>query len=106
MVLSIDFRDSVSFLPTIQATGLLTLALTGLTPAECASLVWTYGSECWSPPPWCQRASSCPESRPSPERSRQAVDAVPRSHLRRELVRSAPASWRPVPYPDRCGRNR
>jgi len=35
--LSIDFRDSVSFLLTIQATGPLTLALAGLTPAEYTS---------------------------------------------------------------------
>src|SRR5262245_10832881 len=39
---SIDFRDSVSFLLTIQATGLLTLALTGLTPVEYTGLYWTY----------------------------------------------------------------
>ena len=37
MALSIDFRDSVSFLLTIQATGPLTLALAGLTPAEYTS---------------------------------------------------------------------
>ena len=42
MALSIDFRDSVSFLLTIQATGLLTLTLTGLTPVEYTSLYWTY----------------------------------------------------------------
>jgi putative transposase len=42
MALSIDFPDSVSFLLTIQATGLLTLALTGLTPVEYTSLYWTY----------------------------------------------------------------
>jgi putative transposase len=42
MVSSIDFRDSVSFLLTIQATGLLTLALTGLTPVEYTGLYWTY----------------------------------------------------------------
>ncbi len=34
MALSIDFPDSVSFLLTIQATGPLTFALAGLTPAE------------------------------------------------------------------------
>ena len=32
------FRYSVSFLPAIQATGLLILTLAGLTPAEHASL--------------------------------------------------------------------
>ena len=37
MALSIDFRDSVSFLLTIQATGPLTFALAGLTPAEYTS---------------------------------------------------------------------
>src|ERR1700694_5401365 len=41
MALSIDSRDSVSFLLTIQATGPLTLALAGLTPAEYSSLDWT-----------------------------------------------------------------
>jgi len=40
--LSIDFPDSVSFLLTIQATGPLTFALAGLTPAEYTSLDWTY----------------------------------------------------------------
>jgi hypothetical protein len=38
MALSIDFQDLVSFLLTIQATGPLTLALAGLTPAEYTSL--------------------------------------------------------------------
>jgi hypothetical protein len=61
MALSIDFQDSVSFLLTIQATGLLTLALTGLTPAEYTSFYWTYGNVCWSPPPLCRRASCGPE---------------------------------------------
>jgi hypothetical protein len=42
MALSIDFPDSVSFLLTIQATGLLTFALAGLTPADYPSLDWTY----------------------------------------------------------------
>src|ERR1700680_5058634 len=42
MALSIDFRDSVSFLPTIQATRPLTFALAGLPPAEYTSLRWTY----------------------------------------------------------------
>src|SRR4030081_2920730 len=38
MALPIDFQDLVSFLLTIQATGPLTLALAGLTPAEYTSL--------------------------------------------------------------------
>jgi hypothetical protein len=38
MALSIDSQDLVSFLLTIQATGPLTLALAGLTPAEYTSL--------------------------------------------------------------------
>ena len=42
MALSIGFRDSVSFLLTIQATGLLTLALVGLPPTEYASFRWTH----------------------------------------------------------------
>src|SRR3954451_6963178 len=42
MALSIDFQDLVSFLLTIQATGPLTLALAGLTPAEYPALRWTY----------------------------------------------------------------
>jgi len=42
MALSIDFPDSVSFLLTIQATGLLIVSLAGLTPAEYTSLRWTY----------------------------------------------------------------
>jgi len=39
---SIGFRDSVSFLLTIQATGFLTIALVGLLPTEYASLRWTH----------------------------------------------------------------
>jgi hypothetical protein len=42
MALSIGFRDSVSFLLTIQATGLLTVTLVGLSPTEYASLRWTH----------------------------------------------------------------
>ena len=40
--LSIDFISFVSFTNAIQATGLLTLTLMGLTPTEHASLTWTY----------------------------------------------------------------
>jgi YD repeat-containing protein len=36
-------QDSVSFLPTIEVTGLLTLAPAGLTPADYTGLSWTYG---------------------------------------------------------------
>jgi hypothetical protein len=42
MALSIDYQDSVSLLLTIQATGSLTFSVAGLTPAEYASLRWTY----------------------------------------------------------------
>ena len=42
MASSIGFQDSVSFLLTIQATGLLTVALVGLPPTEYASLRWTH----------------------------------------------------------------
>ena len=42
VTLSIDFRDLVTLLPAIQATGLLTFTLTGLSPAEHTSLIWTY----------------------------------------------------------------
>src|SRR5688500_8089581 len=41
MALSIGSRDSVSFLLTIQATGLLTVTLMGLPPTAYASPVWT-----------------------------------------------------------------
>ena len=40
--LSIGFRNLVSLLPAIQATGLLILAPAGLSPAEQASLCWTH----------------------------------------------------------------
>ena len=40
--MSIGFRNSVSLLPAIQATGLLILAPAGLSPAEQASLGWTH----------------------------------------------------------------
>ena len=43
MALSIGFRNSVSFLPAIQATGFLTLTPVGLFPTEHASLCWTRG---------------------------------------------------------------
>src|ERR1039457_4507144 len=42
MVLSIGFRNSVSFLSAIQATGFLTLTPMGLPPTEHASLRWTH----------------------------------------------------------------
>src|SRR5215831_5573135 len=42
MASSIGSRDSVSFLLTIQATGLLTFTLVGLPPTEYASLRWTH----------------------------------------------------------------
>ena len=42
VTLLIDFRDLVTLLPAIQATGFLALTLTGLTPAEHTSLSWTY----------------------------------------------------------------
>jgi len=42
MTLSIDFSDSVTLITAIQATGLLAFTLTGLTPAEHTSLIWTY----------------------------------------------------------------
>src|ERR1035441_7041921 len=42
MALSIGFRNSVSFLSAIQATGLLTFAPVGLPPTEHASLRWTH----------------------------------------------------------------
>src|SRR5579864_3552832 len=42
MALSIGFRDSVSILLTIQATGVLTFTLVGLPPTEYASLRWTH----------------------------------------------------------------
>ncbi len=40
--LSIDFISFVSSANAIQATGLLTLTVVGLTPTEHASLTWTY----------------------------------------------------------------
>jgi hypothetical protein len=42
VTLLIDFRDLVTLLSAIQATGLLAFTLTGLTPAEYTSLSWTY----------------------------------------------------------------
>ena len=42
MTLLIDFRDLVTLLSAIQATGLLAFTLTGLPPAEHTSLIWTY----------------------------------------------------------------
>ena len=42
MASSIGFRNSVTFLSAIQATGLLTLTPVGLPPTEHASLYWTH----------------------------------------------------------------
>ena len=42
VTLLIDFRDLVTLLPAIQATGLLAFTLTGLSPAEHTSLSWTH----------------------------------------------------------------
>ncbi len=42
MALSIGFVRFVSSTNAIQATGLLTVALVGLTPTEHASLLWTH----------------------------------------------------------------
>ena len=46
---SIGFRNSVSLLPAIQATGPLTFAPAGLSPAEHASLRWTHNCTCGFP---------------------------------------------------------
>jgi hypothetical protein len=46
MLLSMGFRASVSFLPAIRATRLLTFTLAGLAPAEHASLRWTHNRTC------------------------------------------------------------
>ena len=42
MALSIGFARFVSSTDAIQATGLLTIALVGLTPTEHASFSWTH----------------------------------------------------------------
>src|ERR1039457_2987517 len=42
MASSIGFRNSVTFLSAIQATGLLTLTPVGFPPTEHASLCWTH----------------------------------------------------------------
>src|ERR1700732_3448155 len=78
MALSIDSRDSVSFLLTIQATGPLTLALAGLTPAEYTSLDWTYDSGYWFPPPSYPPASCDRRRLPFPWRSPPCADAISR----------------------------
>ena len=44
IVLSIGFRNSVTFLSAIQATELLTFAPVGLPPTEHASLYWTHSN--------------------------------------------------------------
>ncbi len=42
VTLLVSFRDLVSLLPAIQATGLLAFTLTGLSPVEHTSLSWTH----------------------------------------------------------------
>ncbi len=49
MALSMSFRHLIFLLPAIQATGLLILSLTGLTPVEYASLCWTHNRTCSFP---------------------------------------------------------
>jgi hypothetical protein len=51
MALSIGFRNSVSFLSAIQATGLPTFTPVGLPPTEHASLHWTHSSAYLLPSP-------------------------------------------------------
>ena len=75
MALSIGFRDSVSFLPAIQATGLLTFTLVGLSPTEHTSLRWTYTevpSLCRSYP-----ASSVLRTSPPPHTARPVSRELP-----------------------------
>ncbi len=50
MALSVGFRPSVSLRSATQATGLLTFALAGLTPAEHARLSWTHYGQNTRPP--------------------------------------------------------
>ncbi len=53
MALSIGFKKSVSLLPAIQATGLLTLTPVGLTPTEHVRLRWTHSVLNIGPPRNC-----------------------------------------------------
>ena len=43
VTLRVGFRNLVSLLSAIQATGLLAFTLTGLPPAEHTCLIWTHG---------------------------------------------------------------
>src|SRR5580658_10659888 len=95
MALSIDFQDSVSLLPTIQATRLLTLASAGLTPAEYTSLSWTYDNGCRFRLRSCRPASYGPLRSCFPGRSPPPADAI---------VRSLPAPIDAPGFPSFCHR--
>src|SRR5919106_4623072 len=71
MALSIGYRNSVSFLPAIQATGRLTFAPVGLSPTEHASLRWTRAFPPHPPPAvsrFCSNDSSVLFRCPTPQR--------------------------------------
>ena len=85
MALSIGFRDSVSFLLTIQATGFLTVALVGLPPTEYASLRWTH------PHAGLSRRTCCRFNEVMKSRSAQArlLTQPQKQHSMTEIVLSA-----------------
>src|SRR5450755_4887514 len=72
MVLSIGFRNSVSFLSAIQATELLTFAPVGLPPTEHASLYWTHSNASDSPHRWGTACGPTPTSVGGRDRDRQS----------------------------------
>src|SRR5215470_16818883 len=85
MASSIGSRDSVSFLLTIQATGLLTFTLVGLPPTEYASLRWTHPHALRIPP-----RDGPPALRKTARIGSRSALAVSRFRLRARLGFSIP----------------
>src|SRR5215471_1150083 len=85
MASSIGSRDSVSFLLTIQATGLLTFTLVGLPPTEYASLRWTHPHALRIPP-----RDGHPALRKTARIGSRSALAVSRFRLRARLGFSIP----------------
>src|SRR5262245_24360099 len=76
MVVSMGFRASVSLRPAIQATRLLALAPTGLTPAEHVCLRWTHDGIKRLTPPLNVVAENAPQEGTRGQRRREERPAM------------------------------
>src|SRR5215471_1368293 len=67
---------------------------------------YRWGSECWTPPQSYPPASGGRGRSDVPVQSLSFDRAIRESLPDLPLVRAAPESWHPVPFPDRSGRSR